>query len=137
MTMQEIKKQEFEAIAEELRSTSGVYVIEENHEYQYIKFLYHKMIYYIQASEYYPFTDVNHPGQWNFTPHRIVGMNTYQQMDYCTEYIGVGSLFNHRNSRFHPVNHEQKIDVLLPVSEPTIKNIVAAKGGEPGKKYCF
>lgn len=133
MTTHEIKGQEFEKITNEIRNTPGVYVIEEDHEYQYIKFMYHKMIYYIQASPYYPFTDVNHPGQWNFVPYRIIGVNTCQQMDFPLEYVGIRSLTNRSRPYTRPVNHEQKINVLLPVKELTIKNIVATKGGNREK----
>ena len=58
----------------------------------YATFLYGDQVFYVQASEYYPFTDVNHPGKFNFIAHNRIGMTKMKQCSYYEKYQSLESI---------------------------------------------
>lgn len=58
----------------------------------YVTFLYEGHIFYVQAAEYYPFTDENYPGRFNFIAHRRFGMTKMKQCSYYEKYQSLESI---------------------------------------------
>lgn len=127
MTMKEQERAEFKIIFNDIESLNGVYILETNFEHCYITFVYDGLLYYMQASAYYPFTDENYPGKWNYNVSQIDGVNTRSQISYYTAYTGIDSLHNWK--RYKPLTHGQKIDVLLNNYERVVNNVVKRYGG--------
>ena len=105
MTRYEQKRHEFASILTEIKNLDGVEIInwENKYDFNFVTFEYIGKIWYIQASPYYPFTDENYPGKFNFTPYEKRGNNKYQQNDYPQAYNGPDSLRNFV-FRIKPVN---------------------------------
>lgn len=63
----------------------------EGYYYHYVFFIYRGFCFHIEPSMYYPFTDENHPGMFNFIPYALscTGM---RQTDYFNAYEGLSSL---------------------------------------------
>ena len=120
------KDLEFCEILEEIENTHGVYVISKpdpytviemkyknaynsereetgnthtGYYYHYITFLYEGYIFSINPSSYYPFTDSNDPGKWNFTVFNLVSPIQKQQASYNYEYKNINSIKDMISSR--------------------------------------
>ena len=62
-------------------------------DFNYITFYYSGKIYTIEPSTYFPFTDENHPGQYNYVVYDIVDNGwTKKQGSYAEAYEGVEKL---------------------------------------------
>ena len=111
MTIYEQERHEFASILTEIKKLDGVKIINESNEgsFSYVTFEYMEKIWYIQPSPYYPFTDINHPGKFNFIPYEKRGDNKCQQNDYWQAYNGPDSLRNFVFRR-KPVN-----DAIRPI----------------------
>lgn len=128
MTIQAQKATEFATISKDIEGLEGAYILSNNAEYQYISFVYDGKLYYIQAATYYPFTDENHLGKWNFIVSSIDGINTKSQRTYYHAYDGVDSLKSYKWYN-KPLTSAQKIDVLLNNYECIVKQVVVKNGG--------
>lgn len=136
MTIREIKRQEFKEIVDEICSQTGVYVLEYRNDlgYNYISFVYEGYLYYIQASAYYPFTDRDFPGKWNYTVSQITGINEKAQITYFEEYTRFDALKINRPHQ-RPLTTGQKINVLLNNAERICKKVIETKGSEREREY--
>ena len=132
MTIAEMKRQQFGEIAAEIERQNGVYVLSRNDEWCYISFVYRRHLWYLQAAEYYPFTDTNHPSEWNYTVSAITGINEKAQLTYFEAWAGFENLKINK-PRNKPLTTGQKIDVLLSNEERVCKAVIAARGGEREK----
>lgn len=135
MTLHEMKKKELQAIIDEIKQQSGVYILhEENEWYNYITFVYKGYLFYIQSSTYYPFTDENHPGKWGYVVSKITGINEKAQVTYYEAYTGFNSLKMPRPKAKH-LTEGQKIDVLLNNAEYICKQVIASKGSTREREF--
>ena len=148
------KRKEFNAILKELENRNDIYVVSLpkqceivemeyinnynsdrkptgktfiGYDHCYVTFLYRGKMIYIQSSEYYPFTDVNYPGQWVYNIYNIVGLNKRKQSSYYREYNGLDSV----NISSHHIKDTPKQYINLSMNNymEDIKNIVAKYGG--------
>lgn len=135
MTLQEMKKKELQQIIDEIKQQSGVYILEvENDAFNYITFVYEGYLFYIQSATYYPFTDENHPGQWNYVVSKITGINEKAQVTYCQAYTGFDSLvFPSRNAKH--LTEGQKINVLMNNAEYICKSVIATKASTREREF--
>lgn len=96
----------------ELKHTHGVLILDEPREYCvsanasgridgvisirydfcFVTFLYEDMIFTVQPSTYYPFTDENYPGLFNFVAYQRIGRTGKRQASYQNAYTGFVSL---------------------------------------------
>lgn len=128
MTLHEMKVKELQAIIDEIKEQSGVYILEvENDSFNYITFVYEGYLFYIQSSTYYPFTDENYPGKWVYVVSAITGINEKAQISYYEEYKGFESLVINR-PHAKALTHGQKINVLLNNAEYICKKVMAKHG---------
>lgn len=135
MTFNELKTKELQAIIDEIKQQSGVYVLhEENKDYHYITFVYNGYLVYIQPSTYYPFTDENHPGRWCYDVAKITGINEKAQVTYYAEYTGFNCLKMPPHNAKH-LTEGQKIDVLMNNAEYICKHVIATKGSAREREY--
>lgn len=148
------KRKEFNAIVEELKNHKEVYIVDlpeeynivemeytnsynrerretgynfTSYDYCYVTFLYRGKLVYIQASSYYPFTDTNNPGKWNYIIYDVVGLNRKVQCTYYIKYAGVDNI--KVNAREINKVNNQYIDPLKNNYMVEVKNIVAKDGG--------
>lgn len=118
------------------RSTSRRYDTNETHigyDRHYVTFLLNGRIFYVQASEYYPFTDANYPGQFNFIAHNRVGMTKMKQCSYYEKYQNIESVFDWLDKN-NPRNiggvSERRIDIQINENDAEkIMNVVKRIGG--------
>lgn len=130
MTIRETKQAECRQIIDEISKQPGVYVLEaKNDSFNYITFVYEGYLFYIQSSEYYPFTDENYPGPWVYTVSKITGINEKAQITYFEKYSGFDSLIINR-PHVRPLTKNQKINVLMNGAEYICKRVIATHGSE-------
>lgn len=60
----------------------------------YVKFLYSGYVFYVQSTDFYPFTDENHPGQFNFIAFERIGKTKVIQRSYNEKYENLESVLN-------------------------------------------
>lgn len=65
------------------RNTDETHIGYEQH---YVTFLYEGYIFYVQSSMYYPFTDENYPGRFNFLVYKRIGTWGKYQCTYFEKY---------------------------------------------------
>ena len=167
------KDLEFCEILKEVENTHGVYVLSKpeehliiemkyvsvfsserietgkthiGYDYHYITFLYKGLIFSINAASYYPFTDDNDPGKWNFVVYQLTTPATKTQATYNIKYEGFTSIekFIDTHKTIKPVRgcNKQYIDIHVHYGiEKQIKEIVNRRGGYREKeiynKGCF
>lgn len=166
------KDLEFCEILKEVENTKGVYILNKPEEYEiietryknayshekeetgqthigydyhYITFLYNGLVFSIDAASHYPFTDINDPGQWNFTVYQLTTPGTKQQVSYKKQYENFGSIKEYikNHATFKPLKgtNKQHIDIHVHyMFERQIKQIVDTRGGNREKeifKRCF
>lgn len=156
------KDLEFCEILKEVEGTKGIYILNkpEEHEviemryknafssereetgkthtgydYHYITFLYKGIVFTIDAASYYPFTDVNNPGQWNFRARQLTTPGTTTQATYAIKYDDFNSIekFIETHKIIQPLEgcKKQNIDIHIHSRiEFQVKSIVYRKGGE-------
>lgn len=135
MSLHEMKQKELQAIIDEIKEQSGVYILEaENDSFNYITFVYEGYLFYIQPSTYYPFWDENYPGKWVYVVSKITGINEKAQLTYYEAYTGFNSLV------FPPPNAKhltsgQKINVLMNNAEYACKRVIAIHGSAREKEF--
>ena len=106
----------------------------------YVTFAYKGFIFYIQAGTYYPFTDENHPGKFNFLVHRRLGRAQRVQCSYFEAYEGIHSIsewLEHEHPKRIPDAPMRNID--LAISEGNAKQIlryVSMHGGAREKSVA-
>lgn len=127
MTLHEMKKKELQAIIDEIKQQSGVYVLhEENDSFNYITFVYKGYLIYIQPSTYYPFTDENYPGKWVYCVAEITGINEKAQVAYYRTYAGFNNLIM-PPPKAKRLTENQKINVLMNNAEYICKIVIGSK----------
>lgn len=167
------KDLEFCEILKEVKKTKGVYVLAEpeqfeviemkyknafnsereetgkkhiGYDYHYITFLYNGIIFTVDSSTYYPFTDTNYPGKWNFRAYRLITPSTKTQGTYNIKYEGFDSIekYIERNKAVKTLRgcNPQKIDIYIHSGiESQVKQIVRTYGGYREKEIynngCF
>lgn len=129
----DMKKNEFIKIENDINSLNSSYILESNHDRCFISFIYNGRLYYLQASAYYPFTDVNYPAPWVYMVYNITDINSKQQHTYFTPYNGVESLKNY-NYSIRPLTKNQKINVLNNNYEKLVKSVIRRSGGDREKE---
>lgn len=116
------------------------------YDYHYITFLYDGVIFTVDAASYYPFTDANDPGKWNFRAYQLTTPGTKTQATYSIKYEGFDSVhkFTETHKEIKPLRgcNKQNIDLYIHYgTERQIKQIVALRGGyrekEIYKSGCF
>lgn len=117
-------------------SSSCRYDTNETHigyDRHYVTLLFNGRIFYVQASDYYPFTDVNYPGQFNFIAHNRIGMTKMKQCSYYEKYQNIESILDwldKHNTRNIGGASERKIDIYVNENDAErIKGIVNRLGG--------
>ena len=118
------------------RSSSRRYDTNETHigyDRHYVTFMLNGRIFYVQASEYYPFTDANYPGQFNFIAHNRIGMTRMKQCSYYEKYHNIESVLDWID-KHNPRNiggvSERKIDIRVSENDAErIASIVKRLGG--------
>ena len=95
----------------------------------YVTFLYHGLLYYVEACPYYPFTDENHPGLYNYIVYKVTGMNKKRQMTYYKPWNRIDAL-NESDESLHPIpaTQNQYIDVLCNNYMKTVSSVVSRYG---------
>jgi hypothetical protein len=167
------KDLEFCEILKEVENTRGVYILSkpEEHEviemkyikgfsnereatgkthtgydYHYITFLYNGLVFSINAATYYPFTDTNDPGRWNFVVYELTTPATKTQATYSIKYEDFNSInkFIDTHKIIKPLRgcNKQNIDIHIHYGiEKQIKQIVNSCGGYREKEIynngCF
>ncbi len=165
------KDLEFCKILKEVESTKGVYILSKpeehtviemkyknafsnerettgkthiGYDYHYITFLYNGLVFSINAATYYPFTDANDPGQWNFVIYQLTTPGTKTQCTYSIKYEDFNSIKEFiKNHNFKPLRgcNKQNINIHIHYGvEKQIKEIVNRCGGYREKeiyKNCF
>lgn len=105
------------------------------YDLHFVFFYYRGKIWYMQPGEHYPFTDGNHPGEFNFIPYVRSGKTFSIQADYYNAYTGIASL-----DEYKPHGHNglfgikgtpaRQIDWRLPYNtESLIDTAVHVRGG--------
>lgn len=61
------------------------------YDLHYITFVYRDLMFNVEPSTYYPFTDENNPGEFNFVPY-VCRKFRKAQLDYRIAYEGIASL---------------------------------------------
>lgn len=90
--------------------------------------------FYVEPSSYYPFTDANNPGMFNFTPYRLPSAGHKQQMDYSHAYSLQAVRNYHMNA--HPLRGVQVQDLWIPrLKNYEVTHILQRKGGERERYY--
>ena len=148
------KRKELNAIIEELNNNKDVYIVSlpEEHniiemeytdtrcqeriptgkefisyDFCFVTFLYQGKIITINPSTYYPFTDENCPGKWNYVVYDSVGLNKKIQGCYSREYTDINDIdISTRKLRY---TNDQYINISMNNYMRDIKNIVAKHGG--------
>ena len=116
------------------------------YDYHYITFLYKGLIFTINAAQYYPFTDINDPGRWNFVVYQLTTPGTKQQTSYSIKYDDFSSIekFISTHGNIKPLRgtNKKNIDIYIHYGiEKQIKEIVTRHGGNREKEIynngCF
>jgi hypothetical protein len=115
------------------------------YDYHYIIFLYKGLVFSVNPATYYPFTDENDPGQWNFVVYQLTTPATKQQATYSIKYENIKSIDNYiSNNNFKVLKGTNKQYIHLGITSTTetiIKNIVNRVGGYREKEVynngCF
>lgn len=105
------------------------------YDMHYVFFYYRGKFWYMQPGEYYPFTNDNFPGEFNFIPYIRSGKTFGIQADYYNAYEGIASL-----DMYKPHGHNglfgikgasaRQIDWRLPNdTESLIDTAVYVRGG--------
>lgn len=114
-------------------------------EYHYITFLYKGLIFSVNPASYYPFTDENNPGQWNFVGYQLTTPGTKQQASYSIKFESIKSIDDYickHTFKALKGTNKQNIDIHIHYNiEQQIKNIVNRSGGNREKEIynsgCF
>ena len=61
----------------------------QGYESHWVRFGYRGWVFYVQASDFYPFTDDNYPGLFNFLVYRRVGLSEEKQETYFEKYESI------------------------------------------------
>ncbi len=163
---------EFCEILKEVENTKGVYILNKpeehtviemeyikgfsnkrketgkthtGYDYHYITFLYNGLVFSINAATYYPFTDANDPGPWNFIVYQLTTPGTKTQCTYSIKYEGFNSIKEFiKTHTFKPLRgcNKQNINIHIHYGvEKQIKEIVNRCGGYREKEIynsgCF
>ena len=102
---------------------------------QWVYFYYRGIVWYVQPSAYYPFTDDNYPGMFNFIPHLRVDRMRCGQSDYFHPYYGLSSIDDYCPSRGRGHRTLAGVDFKIPNwnlpydTESKISGILAKHGG--------
>ena len=166
------KDLEFCKILEEIENTKGVYILSKpeehtviemkyinafsnkreetgkthiGYDYHYITFLYNGLVFSINPASYYPFTDENNPGQWNFVTYLLTTPGTKQQASYSIKYENIKSIDNYiKKASFKTLKGTNKQNINIHIHygvEKQIKEIVNRCGGYREKEIynngCF
>ena len=138
-----IEMEYINAFSSERKETGKTHI---GYDYHYITFLYNGLVFSINAATYYPFTDVNDPGRWNFVVYQLVTPGTKQQATYSIKYDNFTSIkkFIDTHKTIKPIRgcNKQNIDIHIHYSiERQIKEIVNRRGGNREKEIynngCF
>ena len=108
------------------------------YDYHYITFLYKGLVFTINAAQYYPFTDNNDPGRWNFVVYQLTTPGTKQQATYSIKYEDFSSIekFIDTHGNIKPLRgtSPKNIDLYIHYGvEKQIKEIVSRRGGNREK----
>lgn len=99
----------------------------------YTTFEYQGFLFYIQSSTYFPFTDENYPGLFNFLAYRRIGKTKKEQVSYFEEYKDFSSIADwlKLNKPRHIQDAPQNwIDVFISEGQANqIARAVSSKGG--------
>lgn len=167
------KDLEFCEIVKEIKNKQGVYILSEpeqfeviemryksafnsereetekkhiGYNYHYITFLYNGIIFTVDGSTYYPFTDTNHPGKWNFRIYKLITPATKTQCTYNIKYEDFNSIKKYIDihKTVTPLKgcNTQNIDLYIHSGvEKQVKQIVKTCGGYREKEIynngCF
>ena len=74
----------------------------EGYASHYVTFMFGSGMFYMQASPYYPFTDENYPGAFNFVPYTVASPSRKIQADYYVAYAGISSIRAYEAERGRP-----------------------------------
>ena len=116
------------------------------YDYHFITFLYQGIVFTVDAASYYPFTDSNDPGQWNFRARQLTSPATSTQATYNIKYEDFNSIekFTQTHKTIKPLKgcNKQNIDIHIHYGvERQIKEIVTRHGGNREKEIykngCF
>lgn len=92
---------------------------------RYVTFAHKGFVFYVQAGTYYPFTDENFPGKFNFLVYRRIGRAQRVQCSYFEAYDGFQSIsewLEHRRPKRIPNAPTRNIDSAI--SEGNAKQIL-------------
>lgn len=109
----------------------------EGYDGHYVSFLFGNFVIYMQASDYYPFTDDNYPGAFNFIPYTIISPGLKMQRDYYLAYAGISSIETYVEQKTPPrlrLPGLRSIDFgVRETYERTIADVVKNLGGHREK----
>ena len=166
------KDLEFCEILKEIENTKGVYILSKpeehnviemkyingysndrketgkthiGYDYHYITFLYNGLVFSINPASYYPFTDSNDPGRWNFVTYLLTTPGTKQQASYSIKYENIKSIDNYiKKAPLKALKGTNKQNINIHIHygvEKQIKEIVNRCGGYREKEIynngCF
>lgn len=102
--------------------------------YHYVNFIYRGYMFHINASSYYPFTDDNNPGMWNFMLFALTSPISSKQATYDFAYNGIKSIDEllNKHDNFRPLKDVYEKSHTWHVNRgtvDTVKNITTLKGG--------
>lgn len=122
------KRENFMEIFEEIAANARI-IRADTQDGLYVMFLYHGLLYYLESCPYYPFTDDNHPGLYNYIVYKVVGMNEKRQMTYWKPWNGIDALNESDKSlRPIPATQNQPIDILCNSYMKTVSSVVGRHG---------
>lgn len=99
------------------------------YDLHYITFVYRGLMFNVEPATYYPFTDVNNPGEFNFVPY-LVRKCRKTQHDYRHAYEGLASIdayLDSPKSKGRSVSTPQSLS--YGTDERRIESIVSRLGG--------
>lgn len=98
-------------------------------DFYYVTFIYRGMLFNVEPASFYPFTDENDPGMFNFVPY-TVSRTRQAQLDYKHAYEDLGSIDAYLESetrRTRPLTLHRQI--FYSILDQDIAPIVAKFGG--------
>ena len=89
----------------------------------YVKFLYCGHVFYVQGSDYYPFTDENYPGRFNFIAYERIGRTRAVQRSYYEKYESLESVRKWMKSPFQRIKGVTPTEMGLRIREQQAASI--------------
>lgn len=103
-----------------LRRTEEMHIGYDRH---YVKFLYCGHVFYVQSSDYYPFTDENYPGRFNFIAYERIGRTRAVQRSYYEKYENLESVRKWMKSPFQRIKGVTPTEMGLRIREQQAASI--------------